>query len=264
MNSPVSCLPDPIQNMAPKLAKKKIQQVQARAAPRKMAIPPQMRYSKTAPAAMGGITTKANSALPVLAGAGRKMVVQNYELIDSLKGNATDTFSSLLSSYTCNPGIAAFVPWLSTVALNYSKFRWTYLRFLYVPKVPTNVPGQAFIDISYDFTDSQPASVADVAVSDSSSIGPVWIGGGINTEKAFRADLGVDEAIFVDVDCRSFTQPYFYIRKQAGVDADSHPCVLYFGSAAALTGVGAYGATGDIYVAYKCELFEPVQPALNN
>jgi hypothetical protein len=244
--------------MAPKMAKKnKNLKTRNNAQPQKAP-----RHSKTAPAAMGGVTTKQRSVLPLSAGMGRKMVVQNYELIASLKSNATDTFASLLSSYTCNPGIALFVPWLSTLALNYSKFAWKYLRFIYVPKVATSIPGQAFIEISYDPADTAPTSLADVAVSDSSSIGPTWIGGGINQEKAFRTTLGVDEAVFVDVDCRSFTQPYYYVRKQAGLDADTKPCILYFGSAAALNGL-TYGGTGDIYVAYSVELFEPVQAALN-
>jgi hypothetical protein len=223
----------------------------------------QPRYSKTAPAAMGGITSKQRGTLPLSVGMGRKMVVQNYELIASVKSFATDTFASLLSSYTCNPGIAGFTPWLSGLALQYSKFNWKTLRFIYVPKVPTAIPGQAFIMVGYDPADTAPANIADVAVTDSSSIGPVWVGGGINQEKAFRSNLGIDEAIFVDVDCKSLTQPYYYVRKQAGLDADTKPFVLFFGTAGALTGVGAYGATGDIYVAYTVELFEPVQAALN-
>ena len=259
MNSPVSCLPDPIQNMPPKLSKKQ-KEIQSNKQQMKSSM---VRTSRTAPAAMGGITSKQKSMLPISVGMGRKMVVQNYELIASVKGFATDTFANLLSSYTCNPGIAAFVPWLSTIALNYSKFNWKSLRFIYVPKVPTSVPGQAFISVAYDPSDTSPTNLADVAVTDSSSIGPVWIGGGINSEKAFRNNLGIDDAIFVDVDCKSFTQPYYYVRKQAGLDADTKPCLLYFGTAAALTGVGAYGATGDIYVAYSVELFEPVQSSLN-
>ncbi len=221
------------------------------------------RTSKTAPAAMGGITSKQRSMLPLVAGSGPRMVVQNYELIGSLKSFATDTFASLLSSYTVNPGIAGFVPWLSGLALQYSKFKWLTLRFIYVPKVATSIPGQAFIQVTYDAADSSPTAIADVAVSDSSSIGPAWIGGGINQEKAFRSTMSIDDAVFVDVDCKKFTQPYFYVRKQAGLDADTTPCVLYFGSAGALNSVGTYGNTGDVYIAYSVELLEPVQAGLN-
>lgn len=223
---------------------------------------PPARYSKTAPAAMGGITTKQRSMLPLIAGAGKRMVVQNYELVTSLKSFATDTFASLQTSFTVNPGIVGFVPWLGTLALQYSKFRWLTLRFLYVPKVPTSIPGQAYIQVNYDPADSPPTNIADVAVTDSSSIGPVWIGGGINQEKAFRTSLNIDEAIFVDVDCSKLTQPYYYVRKQTGLDADSKPMVLIVGSSGALNGL-TYGNTGDIYVAYSVELLEPTQPGLN-
>lgn len=256
MNSPVSCLLDPIQNMAPikKKNKNKISNPPAR---------PMRTGGNMAPAAMGGITSKSASSMPVFAGVGRKMVVQNYEQIATLKSFATDTWNSLLSSYTCNPGIAAFAPWLSTIALNYSKFKWKTLRFLYVPNVPTSVPGSAYINVSYDPADGSPTSLADVAVADSSSIGPAWVGGGINAEKAFRPTLGIDDAIFVDVDCKSLTQPYYYVRKQAGLDADSKPLVLYFGSAGVSNG-GSYGGCGAVYVAYTVELFEPVASSLNS
>lgn len=224
---------------------------------------PMRTGGNVAPAAMGGITSKGANTLPVFAGVGRKMVVQNYELITAYKNFATDTFASLLSGFTCNPGIAAFTPWLSTIALNYSKFKWKTLRFIYVPAVATSIPGSAYINVSYDPADTPPTSLADVAVSDSSSIGPVWVGGGINSEKAFRTNLGIDEAIFVDVDCRILTQPFYYVRKQAGLDADSKPLVIYCGTQGALNGAANYGGTGSLYVAYTVELYEPVASTLN-
>jgi hypothetical protein len=257
MNSPVSCLPDPIQNMAP--VKKKNNKKNTNPPAR-----PMRTGGNMAPAAMGGITSKGASSLPVFAGVGRKMVVQNYELITTYKTNSTDTFASLLLGFTCNPGIVAFTPWLATIALNYSKFKWKSLRFIYVPSVPTSIPGSAYINMSYDPSDTPPASLADVAVSDSSSIGPVWVGGGINSEKAFRPNLGIDEAIFVDVDCKTLTQPYYYVRKQAGLDADSKPLVVYCGTQGALNGASNYGGTGQLYVAYTVELFEPVASTLNS
>lgn len=256
MNSPVSCLLDPIQNMAPTKKKNKNKNTNPPARPMRTG-------GNLAPAAMGGITSKGASSMPVFAGVGRKMVVQNYEQISTLKSNAANTFALLLSSYTCNPGIAAFAPWLSTIALNYSKFKWKTLRFIYVPNVPTSIPGSAFINVSYDPADGSPTSLADVAVADSSSIGPAWVGGGINAEKAFRPNLGIDEAIFVDVDCKSLTQPYYYVRKQAGTDADTKPLVLYYGSIDVANG-GNYGGSGAVYVAYTVELFEPVASSLNN
>jgi len=260
MNSPVSCLPDPIQNMAPikKNLKKKNQN-------KKDGYPsrPARTGGVRAPAAMGGITSKQHSTMPVFAGVGRKMIVQNYESISVLKNFATNTFASLQTSQSINPGIASTFPWLSSIALNYSKYKFKTLRFLYVPNVPTSIGGSAYIYLSYDSKDTAPASLANVAVADSSSIGPAWVGGGINAEKAFRPDLGIDECIFVDADVKSFTQPYYYVRTQAGLDTDSVPLVLYFGSDSALNGSANYGGTGTVYVSYTVELFEPVLAALN-
>jgi hypothetical protein len=258
MNSPVSCLPDPIQNMAPLKKTKKKNTSSNNAPPR-----PLRTSGVRAPAAMGGITSKAGSTMPVFAGIGRKMVVQNYEAISVLKNVPTNTFALLQTSQSVNPGIASTFPWLSTIALNYSKYKFKMLRFIYVPNVPTSIGGSAYIYLSYDSTDQQPASLANVAVADSSSIGPAWVGGGINAEKAFRPNLGIDECIFVDADVRNFTQPYYYVRTQAKTDTDSTPLVLYFGSDSALNGTANYGGTGTVYVSYTVELFEPVLASLN-
>lgn len=257
MNSPVSCLPDPIQNMTKKKnnrGKDVLKSVRGMG---------QTRRDRVAiPAAMGGVYNKGADAMPLSVGIGKSMTVQNYEFVATLPGFATNTFANLIQGFTCNPGIAAFVPWLSTIALNYSKFRWKFLRFMYVPAVPTSIPGTVFLNASYDPLDTTPTSVADLAVTDSSSIGPAWVGGGINAEKAFRKNLNVDDAIFIDIDVKRLSQPYYYVRKQAGLDADSRPLVIYSGSYNTLNG-SSYGATGGLYVSYVCELFEPVAASLN-
>jgi hypothetical protein len=229
----------------------------------KMKNMPMKRTSRTAPAAMGGITTKQRSPLPLTAGSGKRMVVQNYEQIATLKNFTTDTWANLQSALIGNPGVVAHFPWLSLIADNYSRFKWKYLRYIYVPNVATSIPGQVYINVASDFADTAPASLADVAVSNTSSIGPAWIGGGINAEKAFRRDLKVDDAVFVDVDVSQFTQPAYYVRKQAGLDVDTKPYVLYYGSSGVANGTTNFGGCGAVYVAYICELFDPVQPALN-
>lgn len=206
------------------------------------------------PAAMGGVISKQDSTLPLQAGIGRKMIVQNYELVTAFPTqDAVAAYKKL--AITANPGILGAFPWLSTVALSYSKFNWKFLRFMYVPQVATSTAGVVFINAMYDAADTQPPTLASVAQSSNSSIGPAWQGGGINAEKAFRADLGIDEMIFIDVDCKAWTQPYFYVRKQAGTDADTKPCVIVYGNDAS---VPALLTPGSLYVAYICELLEPV------
>nr|WRQ65502.1 structural protein [Tolivirales sp.] len=212
-----------------------------------------------APAAMGGITSKQRSALPLQAGTGRQMLVQNYELVSAYPTqDAIAVFKK--SALTINPGLVATFPWLSNIALSYSKFCFKFLRFIYVPQVATNTPGVVFIDILYDSADAKPSTLQSVAQSESSSIGPAWQGGGINAEKAFRKDLGIDEMIFVDVDCSSWTQKYYYCRKNAGLDADTQPGVVCFGNDAS---VPALTTPGALYAAYVVEFKEPLDATTN-
>lgn len=212
-----------------------------------------------APAAMGGITSKQKSALPLQAGMGRQMLVQNYELVSAFPTqDAVAVFKK--SALTVNPGLVATFPWLSAIALSYSKFCFKFLRFIYVPQVSTSTNGVVFIDILYDASDAKPTTLASVAQSESSSIGPAWQGGGINAEKAFRKDLGIDEMIFVDVDCNAWSQKYYYVRKNAGLDADSQPAVVCFGNDAS---VPALTTPGALYAAYVVEFKEPLDPTTN-
>lgn len=212
-----------------------------------------------APVAMGGVVSKNNSYLPLTAGIGRMMTVQNYELSRTFPTQAAvPAFNN--QALTINPGISSAFPWLSAIALNYSKFRFRFLRYMFVPQVPTTVAGVCYINIAYDFADSAPANLAQVSQSDSSTIGPVWHGGGINADKAFSKELGVDEMIYCDVDCTKFTQPFYYVRTQANTDADTKPALVNYGIDVS---VPATITPGQLYVAYIVDLFEPVANALN-
>ncbi len=249
MNSPVSCLPDPIQNMAKKKTQKNKNPI------RRIPRPP----GRSPPVAMGGVVTKQRSNLPLISGIGETMLVKNFELVTAFPTqDAIAAFKA--TNIVCNPGIAASFPWLSQIALNYSKFAWKYLRFMYVPQVATTTAGVVWINASYDPADTAPTSLASVSQNDSSSIGPAWQGGGINAEKAFRSSIGVDEMIFVDIDCSNFTQPYYYIRKAVNLDADTIVMKLFYGNDVS---VPATVTPGSLYVSYVCALSEPVAPALN-
>jgi hypothetical protein len=249
MNSPVSCLPDPIQNMTKKRSKGKKR------------LTPRRTKGVSAPAAMGGIITKQRSPLPLIAGFGRTCQIQNYELVAANKSNALPTFANMQTSFSINPGIALAFPWLSSVALSYSKFRFRFLRYMYVPFVGTGTGGTSYGVVSYDRSDSAPTTLAGVSASDTATSGPTWMGGGINADKAFRKDLGVDEMIFVDVDVSRFSQPWYYVRQQAAVSDSSVPAIIYWGQDGFVTPNAP--STGNWFVSYIIDLLEPVLPASN-
>jgi len=248
MNSPVSCLPDPVQNMTKK--KNKSARRVAQRVPRQT----------FAPVAMGGNVTKQRTNLPLVSGIGKEMLVQNFELIGPYPTQAgTPIFQA--NNLRLNAGIVLNFPWLSNIALNYSKFSWRFLRFIYVPAVSTTTAGSVWMDCHYDNADSAPTTMAQVMQDDSSSSGPAWIGGSISAAKAFSKELLFDQMVYVDVDCTKFTQNWFYCRKTDGAtDADTIPAKFYYGNDSTIP---AAVIPGNLYVAYICAFTEPVAPAVN-
>jgi len=57
-----------------------------------------------------------------------------------------------------NPGISSVFPWLSSVAVNYEKYRFRRLTFTIVPLVATNFSGRIGVGFDYDSTDSPPGN----------------------------------------------------------------------------------------------------------
>jgi hypothetical protein len=221
------------------------------------------------PAAMGVTVSRGGrESLPRFAAANGRCLVQNFELVRPFKAqNATgnQTFTGLQDALTVNPGIVTAFPWCSAIALSYSKFKLKFLRYMYIPSVPTSIPGSVYLYTNYDALDSAPASLANVMTADGSSNGPVWMGGGINTEKAFRSNMNIADAVFVDVDLKQLTQPFYYVRTQAGVTEDSRPLIMYWGSdSATFAGSSTFNLSpGNLYVSYIIEFYDPVLSSLN-
>jgi hypothetical protein len=238
------------------------------------------RSSMAAPAAYGAVAG-AKQVLPLQAGAGRQLLVQNYELVRAANGSAGG-FSA--GGDVCNPGLATSYPWLSGIAKQYAKFRWKYLRYIYVPNCSTTTAGSTFYMFSYDYLDAGPANLAQVAQSENSSIGNAWFGGSISPEMAFSPQLSSREAIFVDYDPKKSPNNWYYVRTtQGGVspssggliggvippgltftpgsypDPEARPATIYYGA----DGVAGTGGIGNLFVSYVVEFAEPVAAAIN-
>jgi len=232
------------------------------------------------PAAYGAVTgTK--QILPLQAGVGRKLLVQNFELCHTANGS-NGAFSA--GGDCANPGLSASYPWLSGIAKQYSKFRWHFLRYLYVPTCSTTTAGSVFFTWVYDYQDAGPTSLAQVAQSSESSIGNAWFGGAINPELAFSRELTSREAIFVDMDVKRANDAWYYVRtSQAGVspstggmltgvipagltfangtfpDSEARPGTIYYGA----DSVAGAAGIGNLFASYICEFADPVAPAMN-
>jgi hypothetical protein len=239
-------------------------------------------YSATAPpTAYGGLPLR-KEPLPMFLGSSGMMYVQNYEMVGSVTNVSGPAFS--IQGFVCNPGLTTSFPWLAGMASSYQKFKFEFLRYLYIPAVPTTTSGNSWLYLEYDYEDAGPTSLAEVAVSNEASICPVWQGGAIDPEIAFRRGLSVRDIMHVDVDVKNLSQPWYYVRDtQEGVspssggalsgtipvglgftpgsiaDSAGRPVTLYYGT----NGVANTVSTaGYLYVAYKVIFSSPTSPAI--
>lgn len=272
MNSPVSCLPDPIQNM---VKKGKIKNKNLK---RKIPRPLSSMASALAPASYGVVNGR-KPRLPEMTQRGGRCLVRNYELVTTFP---TGNTAFQAAGGICNPGLAINFPWLSTIAAGFQKFRWQSLRYFFSGSCPTTTTGKTWIQLSYDALDSAPTTLALTMQSEDASTGPAWFGGAVNDEKAFDKQMSTDSNIYVDFDPKKVAQPYHYVRTSnadtsiglsgtptgglgtlvtsgAVYDTSAIPVRVYYGNSA----VTSSTVPGELYVAYVCELFEPVAPADN-
>jgi hypothetical protein len=278
MNSPVSCLPDPIQNMTNrKLRAKKPRQK------KKVAIRRPMNNtsfsSPQASAAMGAVQAP-RRFFPMTSGLGRSLTVTNYEQV-GVTFTGTGGFTN--GGSVINAGIATNFPWLSSIAGNYQKFRWKFLRYIFVPQCPSTTPGSVYLEMHYDFLDNASTTLAQVTATESSVVGNAWFGSALSPELAFGADVSARDAICLTIDTARLTQPWYYVRATNAAttntvtltgtatggngtlaigsggtyDPSSRPGTIYYGT----NGITNAVVAGNLYAAYCCELSDPILAA---
>lgn len=97
---------------------------------------------------------------PKMSYRGDAIVVSHSEMLGSIMSG---TPSSNVTSYRsigmrANPGMSSVFPWLSTMAVNYEKYRFKSLRFTIVPLVSTNFSGRIGVGFDYDSSDISPGN----------------------------------------------------------------------------------------------------------
>ncbi len=274
-----SCLPDPIQSMKNKKNKNPMPKRKPKAK-----VPRPYLSGVNAPAAFGTTQGSAASRYPIAKIDAGRCIVKNFELSVAYSAGSG---GFTVDGYFTNPGIATNFPWLYTIARNYSKFRFLFLRYFYSASVSTATPGKAYITLSYDAQDGPPTTLAQAMSNRDSSTGPAWFGGAITESKAFDPMLNGDANIYVDADVSKMGQPWYYTRNTlAGVqpssggaltgtptggigtlaftqgtytDETAIPVHVYYGT----NGVTNAVVPGELYVAYIVEFCDPVTPAVS-
>jgi hypothetical protein len=275
MNSPVACLPDPIQNMKNKNRSKNFKKKKSMQIPRN-----NVAFANPEANSSYGAIMAPRKFFPLTSGIGRTLTVSNYEQV-GVTFTGTGGFTN--GGSVINAGIITNYPWLSAIAGNYQKFRWKYLRYIFVPQCASTTPGSVYIEMHYDWLDNASTTLAQVTASESSVVGNCWFGSALSPELAFGAGVGARDAICLTIDVARLTQPWYLVRAtnaatlntvtltgtatggngtlalaSAGTyDPSSRPGTVYYGTNGITNGV----VVGNLYVAYVCELAEPILAA---
>lgn len=262
------------------LKKKVVQKNRVSNPPRVLAGNP-LTMTKAA-AAYSAVMGRSSMRYPLMSAGNGRCVVQNFEQITGISANASFT----ANVYQVNPANATTFPWLTNIGQNYQKFRFLNLRFIWTPICSTTTTGSAYIYIAYDYLDTTPTTLAQVAASDTSCSGNAWFGAAINQASAFSKDMSTATNIFVDYDPSRVGSPWYYCRDASTaptsaialtgaptggigtlavtqgtiVDPLSVPCRLIAGVD---TTNPTSGTLGYVYAAYTVEFADPIAAALN-
>jgi len=187
----------------------------------------------SAPAAMGRVVGKVGSARTRSIKNG--VVITHSEMISTLVSSGT-TLTYQATGFVINPGKGDVFPWLSSIAVNYDKYRLRKLVVYVNSMQPTNNAGKMGIAFDPDSTDDLPADRGEVYAMYKHVEGPLW--------QSLAMEIPVSNQIKF---CNTHT------------DADSKlidegQIILFSDLVVALN-----SALADVIVEYEVELLEPQQ-----
>jgi len=150
-----------------------------------------------------------------------------------------------------NPGLAAFAPWLSRMADQYTRYRFLKLEYTFVPRVAATTAGTVAFSSTTNPSTPAPGNLSDAMQYDFASDGSVreklgWPSLRAKTGRAFRNAIGGTRLIrtkFYGNDILPLYDPGFVLFITEGVPTGQ--------------------VLGDVWVDYSVELIEPrIQPLL--
>jgi len=98
--------------------------------------------------------------------------IRHREYITSLTASGVAGQFQIVT-YAVNPGMSSFT-WLSGIARNWEKYLFHSLKYIYIPRCPTSLPGSVMMAVDYDAADANPISDQVLMSYDSCIDTPVW------------------------------------------------------------------------------------------
>jgi hypothetical protein len=163
-----------------------------------------------------------------------KYIVSNREYINVV----TSAQNFNLAVYNIQPGIASTFPWLSSIANTHQRYRFTKLKFTYVPVASTSERGRVALAFSIDPLDVDPINSTELFQYPNSKECSVW----------------AEESLEVNLTTRSST-----LFTRVGYVADTDIKTYDLGKLYVATSLNAVGdiPLGQLFVDYEVELHTP-------
>ncbi|AAN51928.1 coat protein [Subterranean clover mottle virus] len=200
-------------------------------------------------------------SFPAIHSEGTRTRVCHTELIRAVDINTIFT----LNFTWCIP--SAF-PWLSGVAVNWSKWRWVSLRFTYMPAAATTTQGTVALGYLYDALDAVPAALQQMSSLAGFSTGAVWSGSeGSVLLRAANKNGNVPGAVSSQLNIADPSKYYRYENLTNFAAIAEGTKNLYAPArlaVAAANGAADVGGVGTVYATYVVELIDPISSALNS
>ncbi len=206
----------------------------------------------------GGAIVRRTNRIPRFINSGESIRVANCEQRIAVTTLALGAFSSV--RHFIVPG---YLSWLTSVAANFSKWRWLKCRVVYIPTCNTTTTGNLTIGLNYDCADAQPADMIQAQSAYKAVSSPVWAG--FNGIAALHHPTVPDGAVAIDVDVTRFESKFYRYATSTTIGAlSSSDKNIYIPVSFDLSSAGGLAATvGNIFITYEVELIEPTAAAPN-
>lgn len=116
---------------------------------------------------------------PVITSRPNGIRVSHHEFCTTISAPLNTAFqvlppSNLTPGLDLNPGCFELFPWLAGLSRMYEKYRFTSLRFTFVPSQPSTVAGKYYAAIDYDYDDEVPTTKINMLTNHSTVQNSVW------------------------------------------------------------------------------------------
>lgn len=188
---------------------------------------------------------KAQSSLPRINGKD-SITIRRREFVGSVTNGTAVNFaltpaSLSIPGYDINPSMPALFPWLSNIAVNYERYRFTSLKFSFIPSQSTTTAGRFYAAVDYDFDDDPATSKIQLMGNLTAVEVPLWQECSLVCDpKSLNRDLPYR---FVSSTSRTLSvesRTSFAGFLMCGFDTQVHNCIM------------------DLWVEYQIELVTPV------